>query len=270
MRFLEGNILGSYNQQISIESTSGDQYDAFSDTTTYNFQSVGQNTDGNILVLQQDFSSSQSLDTIVVLKSNFADFSISIASGGAFTDVTSNAVLQESKNGLSRIYKFATPISFTEIKFEVSGTLPINLEKTVGSILGMTEIGSIDRFSLIKPKGNIAKKTLKLESGGIVVLYKGSNHWDFSINTTLVTVQNEIDIVATIQNRTSDFFFWINDGYDGDETVRQEPYRFEDFVRCVYSGDIQPMFYKNYLNKNANNKLKFAQAPKVDYFDPNN
>ena len=267
MRFLEQNILGSYNQQILFSATSGDPFDAFSDTFTFNYQSSGQDSDGNIVILQQDFGSDQTIDTIVVLKHNFADFAIYISSGAGFTDVTSSAVLQNSVDGLNKIYKFTTPISFTKIKFEVSGTIPANSEKTVGAILGMLEIGVIDRFTLIKPKGNIEKKTLKLESGGMVTLYKGSNHWEFSINTDLVTVQNGIDIVEILQNKTTDFWLWINDGYDGDETVKQEPYRFEDFKRCVYTGNLQPMFYKNYLNKNANNKLKFAQTPKVDYFD---
>lgn len=268
MRFLSENFLGSYNQQSSIIASSGDPYNAFSDTFKFKYLSENQGTDGDIVSFQQDFGQEQTLDTIVVLKHNFADFVISTASGGAFTDVTSQAVLQNSVDGLNKIYKFAAPISFTEIKFDISGTIPVNVEKSVGAIIGMLEIGSIDRFTSIKPKGKIERKVLKLESGGVVALSKGENHWDFSIKTDLVTVQNEIDIVESIQNRTTDFFFWINDGYDGDETVKQEPYRFEDFKRCVYTGDLQPMFYNNYLNKNANNTLKFAQTPKINYFDP--
>jgi len=268
MRFLSENFLGSYNGQDSITASSGDPYNAFSDTTKFNYQSDGQGTDGNIVSLQQDFSSAQTLDTIAVLISNFDDFKISIASGGSFTDVTSQATLTISQDGLSRIYKFASSINFTEIKFEISDTITPNQEKICGAILGFTEIGSIERFKSVKPKGQIQKKIINLESGGVAVLNKGDIHWNFTINTDLVSVQSEIDIVELIQQRNKDFWFWINDNYDGQELVKQAPYRFQDFIRCSYTGDSNPAFYKNYLNKTAMNDLKFSQTACINYFDP--
>ena len=268
MRFLSENFLGSYNGQDSIVASSGDPYNAFSDTTKFSYQSDGQATDGNVVSLQQDFSSAQTLDTIVVLISNFDDFKISIASGASFTNVTNQAILTISQDGLSRIYKFASPINFTEIKFEISDTITPNQEKQCGAILGFTEIGSIERFKSVKPRGVIEKKVIKLESGGVAVLNKGDIHWEFTINTDLVSVQSEIDIVELIQQRNQDFWFWINDNYDGQELVKQEPYRFQDFIRCAYTGDSSPSFYKNYLNKTAMNDLKFSQTSKINYFDP--
>jgi len=268
MRFLSDNILGSYNGQTTFTASSGNVYNAFSDTTKFNYESESQATDGNTVSLQEDFSSTQSLDTIVVLACNFNDFTISTASGAAFTDVTNQATLTTSVDGTHRLYKFATAITFTEIKFEIDDTIVADEEKSCGAILGFTEIGSIDRFKSVKPKGTIQKKVIKLESGGVAVLNKGDVHWDFSINTDLVSVQAEIDTVETIQNRTQDFWFWINDGYDGSELVKQEPYRFQDWIRCSYTGNLAPSFYKNYLNKTAANQLKFAQTAKVNYFDP--
>lgn len=268
MRFLTENILGSYNGQTAITASSGDPYNAFSDTTKFSYQSESQDTDGSTVSLIQEFNSEQTLDTIVVLKCNFNDLTISTASGGAYTDVTSQATLTISQDGINRLYKFASAISFTEIKFEVDDTITANQEKECGAILGMTEIGSIERFTSVKPKGMVQKKVIKLESGGIAVLNKGDIHWDFTINTDLVSVQAEIDIVELIQNRTQDFWFWINDGYDGEELVKQEPYRFQDWIRCAYTGDSAPAFYKNYLNKTAKNALKFAQVAKINYFDP--
>lgn len=268
MRFLGENILGSYNGQNSITATSGDPYNAFSDTIKFNYQSDGEGTDGNTVALQQDFSSSQTLDTIVVLACNFDDFTISTASGGVFTDVTSSATLTISQDGTHRLYKFGTPISFTEIKFEVDDTITPNEEKQCGAILGFTELGSIERFKAVKPSGKIEKKVIKLESGGVAVLNKGDQHWDFSINTDLVSSQSEIDLVELIQSRTLDFWFWINDNHDGDELVKQEPYRFQDWIRCAYTGENKPMFYKNYLNKTASNQMKFSQTARINYFDP--
>ena len=269
MRFLSENFLGSYNNQNAITASSGDVYNAFSDTTKFSYESEGQDTDGDTVSLQQDFNSEQSLDTIAVLNSNFDDFTISIASGASFTDVTSQATLTISQDGFSRLYKFDTAITFTEIKFEVDNTIVANEEKSCGVILGLTEIGSIERFSMIRPKGKVERKVIKLESGGVAVLNKGDPHWEFTINTDLVGVQNEIDVVEAIQNRSQDFFFWINDGYDGSEKVKQEPYRFEDFVRCAYTGNLDPMFYKNFLNFSANNKMQFKQTARIDYYDPN-
>ena len=268
MRFLGENILGSYNEQTSFAASSGDVYNAFSDTIKFNYESEDQDTDGDTVSLQQDFSSEQTLDTLAVLSNNFADFTISTASGGSFTDVTGDAVLSTSEDGTHRVYKFATPITFTEIKFEIDDTIIADNEKTVGAILGFVEVGSIDRFKMVSPKGKIEKKVLKLESGGVAVLNKGDVHWEFGVNTDLVSVQDEIDIVETIQNKDTDFFFWINDDHDGEEKVKQEPYRFQDFIRCSYTGTLDPQFYKNYLNKTASNKLKFSQTAKINYFDP--
>ena len=269
MRFLTENILGSYNGQTSFMASSGNVYNAFSDTTKFNYQSEGQNFDGDVVELEQGSSSEQSLDTIVVLACNFKDFTISTASGGAFSDVTSQASLTKNSDNSARLYKFQTPIQFTEIKFSISDTIVPDQEKTCGAILGMTQIGSIKRFKSVKPKGKVQKKILKPESGGVAVLNKGEVHWEFGINTDLVSVQDEIDTVDFIQKRTEDFWLWINDGYDGQETVKQEPYRFQDWIRCSYTGGLNPSFYKNYLNKTASNTLKFAQTSRVNYFEPN-
>lgn len=268
MRFLTENILGSYNEQLTITATSGDPYNAFSDTIKFNYESEGQDTDGDTVELIETFSSEQSLDTLAVLNHNFADFSIFIANGAGYTDVTSQAVLKNSADRLSKVYKFATPITFTEIKFTVDDTVIADEEKRVGAILGFTEIGSIKRFKSVKPSGQIQKKVIKLESGGVAVLNKGSTHWTFSINTDLVSIQDEINTVANIQNRDQDFFFWINDGYDGSQIVNQEPYRFQDFKRCSYTGNNNPSFYKGYFNKTASNSLEFSQTAEINYFDP--
>lgn len=269
MRFLSENFLGSYNNQDSIVASSGDPFNAFSDTPKFNYESTGQGTNGSTVSLQQDFSSEQTLDTIVILISNFNDFKISTASGAAFTNVTSQATLTISQDGFSRLYKFATPINFTEIKFEIDDTIIPDEEKMCGAILGFIEIGNIQRFSAVKPKGIIQKKVLKLESGGVAVLNKGDIHWEFAIDTKLVSVQSEIDIVEIIQTKQIDFWFWINDNHDGDEKVKQEPYRFIDFIRCAYTSNSEPSFYKNFLNLSASNKLEFKQTARINYFDPN-
>jgi len=268
MRFLTENILGSYNDQVAITASSGNAYNAFSDTIKFNYQSEGQNVNGNTVELIQFFSSEQSLDTLAVLNHNFVDFSIWISSGFGYIDVTSQAVLKNSADGLSKVYKFSASISFTQIKFTIDDTIIADEEKKVGAILGFTEIGSIERFKSVRTSGQIQKKVIKLESGGVAVLNKGSTHWDFSISTDLVSIQNEIDTVAIIQNRNKDFFFWINDGYDGNQIVNQEPYRFQDFKRCSYTGKNNPNFYKGYFNKTASNSLKFSQTAEINYFDP--
>lgn len=268
MRFLSGNILGSYNNQESITASSGDPLNAFSDTILYNYLSEGQNTDGDTVILQQDFTDEQSFDTLAVLDCNFDDFAILTANGGSFTDITSLATLQISSNGKHRIYKFATAQTFTEIRFEINNTIVADEEKSCGAIMAFTEIGSIKRFDAVTTTGKINKKVINLENGGVAVLYKGSTHWDFVINTDLVSVQSEIDIASEIQARTEDFFFWLNDGYEGKEKVKQEPYRFQDFIRCAYTGDNKPKFYKNYLNNYISNQIKFSQTSKIDYFDP--
>ena len=271
MRFLSENFLGSYNNQDVISSSSGEAFIAFSDTTKFLYVSDGQDTDGDTVELGQDFSEEQTLDTIVVLLNNFADFKISTAttSGGAFSDITGTATLTTSQDGLHRLYKFASPISFFDIKFEIDDTVVADEEKEVGAILGMLELGTLERFKLVKPKGVIQRKIIKLESGGVAVLNKGSQHWEFSINVDLLSGQTDMDLIEAIEQRQLDFFFWINDNFDGQETVKQEPYRFEDWIRCGFTGDSQPQFYKNYLNKAASgNKLKFAQTGKIDKFDP--
>lgn len=271
MRFLTENILGSYNGQTTFSSSSGDVFNAFSDTIKIPFISSGEGTDGNTVELKQESTFEESFDTIVVLASNFDDFKISTSatSGGAFTDITSNATLTISVDGTHRLYKFPTIETYFDIKFEIDDTITPNQEKQCGAILGMTELGSLDRFKLVKPKGKIQKKVIKLESGGIAVLNKGSNHWEFAIDIDLISGQTDMDLIETVQNRQRDFWFWINDNHDGEETVKQEPYRFQDFIRCAYSGDLRPSFYKNYLNKAASgNKFKFGQTGKINKFDP--
>ncbi len=267
MRFFGSNELASYNEQ-TITASSGDPYLCFSDTTKFSYESEGQGADGDVVEFLQEFTYEVTLDTIVVLACNFADFKILTASGGSFTDITANATLLTSQSGTHRLYKFPSEISFTEIKFQVEDTITANEEKTVGNILGFTELGSILRFQSVKTTGKIKRKVNELDSGGVAVISKGQQHWDFSINSALISDQTEFDLIETLQARTSNFWFWINDGYDGNEKVLVEPYRFQDFMRCAMTGGSAPSHHKNFLNLAAKDQLKFRQTARIDYYAP--
>ena len=262
MKFFNENELGKYQSGTTDES-SGDADNAFSDTITIPYISSGQTA--STLVLERKLEFEATIDSIFILDSNFADVTIyaSATSGGAYVDITSNATLLTSQDGLNRYYSFATPFSFFDMKFEVVNTSPLSQEKEVGAILGFLEIGSIERFSAIAPVKEFIRKASVLDAGGVVTMNKGS-YWTYKIKTQYVGIQSEVDVVNEVQNLSSNFFFWLNDGYDGEEKVRVEPYRFEDLIKCVVTGKSKPSFYKNLLNNIVSDDVGFKQTGAVD------
>ena len=262
MKFFNENELGKYQGGTTAES-SGDADNAFSDTITIPYISSGQTV--STVTLERKLELESTIDSIFILDSNFDDLTIyaSATSGGAYVDITSNATLQVSQDGLNRYYSFATPFSFFDMKFEVADTTPASQEKEVGAILGFLEIGEILRFSSIQPTKNFIRKISELDAGGVVTMNKGS-YWTYKIKTQYVSVQSEVDVAKAIQDISTNFFFWLNGGYEGEEKVRVDPYRFEDLIKCVSTGKAKPSFYKNYLNNVVSDGIDFQQTGAVD------
>lgn len=259
MKFFDINQLGKY-QDGTTDQSSGDADNVFTDNIDKTYNSSGQGTDGNTVILERKREQENTIDTIMVLNCNFANFRIfkAITSGGAYTDITSSAVLTISEDGLNRFYTFATPFSFFDMKFECDNTTPANNEKSCGAILGLLELGEINRFSSIEPKKEFLRKELKLEQGGVQTILKGA-YWTYKIKTRYNTIQSEVDLINTIQNRAQEFFFWLNGNNEGNEQVKAEPYRFQDFFKAVATGSAKPRFYKNYLNKSFEDTFEFKQ-----------
>jgi len=262
MIFYYENELGKYQGGSTAES-SGDADNAFSDTANVPYTSSGETASTTYVERKLEFEAT--IDSIFVLNQNLDDLTIYAAatSGGSYVDITANATLQMSQDGLHRYYKFATPFSFYDIKFECADTSPSGQEKRIGAILGLLEIGTIERFSAINTVKNFIRKTASLDSGGTVTMNKGS-YWSFKLNTQYVGVQSEVDVAYDVQNATQDIFFWLNGGYDGEEKVKVEPYRFKDLLKCVVTGKSKPNFYKNFLNNVVNDEVTFEQTGMVD------
>jgi len=264
MKFFDINELGKY-QDGTVDQSSGDADNVFTDNITNSYTSSGQGTDGNTVELERKREQEITIDTVMVLNCNFANFRIfkAITSGGAYTDITSSATLTISEDGLNRYYNFATSFSCFDMKFECDNTTPASNEKSCGAILGLLELGEIDRFSAIGPKKEFLRKELKLEQGGIQTMIKGS-YWTYKPKTKFNTVQSEMDLINTIQNRGQEFFFWLNGNHEGDEQVKVEPYRFQDFFKVVSTSKPKPEPYKNYLNKSFSDTFEFKQNLGID------
>lgn len=260
MRFFDSNVLARYRGG-TIDGTSGNASSAFSETTDYSYSSSGQATDGDEVILNRTFETEQTLDALVILKHDFADLSIwtKETAVSSFVDVTptgDNVVV--SKDGLSTFYKWLSTQNFFEIEFRVSNTTPANEEKICAAIMGFDEIGELEIFSKIDTKQTPKQKILKLDTGGIVNVVKGK-HWKFNIQSKYIGVQEQYDIIQTIQNMGRDFFIWINAGYET-QKVDVAPYRFEDFIKCTHTGTPSPSAHKNYLNSVFNDSLRFEQT----------
>ncbi len=263
MRFFDSNVLARYRGG-TIAGTSGNASTAFSETIDYSYISSGQDTDGDEVILNRTFESEQELDALVILNHNFANLTIwtketAVSSFVNVTPIGDNVIV--SNDSKHTFYKWSALQKFFEIEFRVSNTSPANQEKTCSAIMGFEEIGNLYIFNKVTTTRKAKQKVLKLDAGGVVVVNKG-HHWQFNISSKYIGVQEQYDIIQTIQNMGRDFFIWINSGYES-QKVDVEPYRFEDFVKCTHTGNPKPSAHKNYLNSVFNDGIKFEQTGQI-------
>lgn len=262
MRFFDINVLGRY-QGGTISATSGNGNTAFSETVDFSYQSSGQDTDGDVVILNRTFDTEQEFDSLVILANNFKNLSIwrKETELSSFEDITSLASVTESKDEASHFYKFPSIVKFFELEIRVPDTVVSDEEKQCGCIMAFTEIGNLLKFTDIDTQKKFKQKKMELDAGGVVVVNKGS-WWTFKVKSKYISDQASVDIINAIQNLGREFFIWINSGYEVAK-VEVEPYRFNDFIKCVYTGTPNPGFYKNYLNSVYEDGLNFEQTGQI-------
>lgn len=259
MKFFDVNILARY-QGGTITGTSGNYDTVFSETLDFSYQSSGQGTDGDLVEAENALGYAAAFDSLIILNTNFKDEIIYIkeTETGSWVDITSQAVITESTDGLHRFYKWPSVKTLYSFKITVEDTKTPNEEKSCSCVMSFEEIGDLYIFDKITPTKKLAQKKLKLDVGGVVTVNKGS-HWAFQIKSKYIGVQSQADIIQHIQNSDREFFIWINSGLKTAK-IDVAPYRFLDFVKCVHTGSPKPSFYKNYLNSVLEDGITFEQT----------
>jgi len=262
MRFFDVNVLGRY-QGGAITATSGNGNTAFSETVDFSYQSSGQDLDGDTVILGREFDSEQEFDSLVILQNNFKNVSIwrKETEVSSWENITSSFVITESADHQSHFYKSASIIKFYSLEIRIPDTVVADQEKECGCIMAFTELGNLIKFTDIDTQKKFKQKKMELDAGGIVVVNKGS-WWTFKIKSKYISDQATVDLITTIQNLGREFFIWINSGYES-AMVEVEPYRFNDFIKCVHTGTPNPGFYKNYLNSVFEDGLQFEQTGQI-------
>jgi hypothetical protein len=259
MKFFDVNVIAKY-QGGTMDGSSGNYMTAFTETTELSYQSDGEDTDGNEVTLTRVFTSKKEFDSLCILDTNFKDTTIwrKETDVSSWENITSQAVLTSKKDGTSHFYKFPSIIDFYSLEIRVPNTVVANQEKSCGCIMAFTEIGDLYMFNDIDCKKAYVQKKLTLEKGGIVTVNKGF-WWKFAIKSKFIGVQSQADILANVQNLGREFFIWINSGLESAK-IEAQPYTFNDFIKCVYTGTPSPSFYKNYLNSVFEDQLTFEQT----------
>jgi hypothetical protein len=260
MRFFDTNVLAR-TQGGTYTATTGNASVVFSETIESTYQSIGQGTNGDEVIINRAYTSPKKFDSLVILDTNFANQSIwtKETDVSSFVDITPTGDNVVISNDLKSVYyTFDTIQTFVEMEIRVSNTLPINEEKYCGCIMAFEEIGNLIIFNDINTVRKPTQKKLSLDSGGVVTVNKGF-HWQFKISSKYIGVQEQYDIIQFIQNMGRDFFIWINAGYDSAK-VEVAPYRFTDFIKCTHTGSPSPSAHKNYLNGVFDDGITFEQT----------
>lgn len=262
MRFFDVNVIARY-QGGTVDGSSGNPNTAFSETTDFSYQSSGQDTDGDEVTLNRAFTTEHEFDSLVILDHNFKNATIwrKETETSSWEDITSSFTKTSKKDFTSDFYKSDSIIKFFELEIRVSNTIVANEEKTCGCIMAFTELGNLIKFSDIDVQKKFKQKKLELDAGGVVVVNKGS-WWTFKVKSKYISDQDTVDLFKTLQNLGREFFIWINSGYETAQ-VEVEPYTFNDFVKCVFTGTPKPSFYKNYLNSHFEDDLQFEQTGQI-------
>ncbi len=258
MKFFDKNILGIYNEGV-IAGSSGSPKNAFNENMEFGYQSEGQSLDGDVVFLERELLEESDIDAIFITETNILDLVVETkVIGGLWEPLDSGLYnLEKSKNGRSFYFNFKDSLLIGGIR--VSGSLANGEEKVIENIFAFGDLGEIIGFDSLEVKTKESAKLLPLDAGGSVVINKGKG-LEISFAMKINSNKEDTDTAGVIRNMTSNFFIWINGGYDNNFKVSQFPYRYGDIIKVNRYGQDKIGYYKGQFSIGITFKIKLYQA----------
>ncbi len=257
MRIFDTNWLFE-NFDGTITASSGTPQFAFDEDSQFNWSSSGQGADGDVIDVTRTLTTTSSIDSIFITKTNINNITIDVDVGAGFVALT-DFILTKSNDGTSYYFRLGSPINIDAIRVNGSKTIIADQEKSIAQILAFEQLGRIKNIDSIKPKLKRLQKVSKLNAGKKDVIDKG-RHFEFTLGFKTHYRAADNAIIEILIERIEAMWIWINDDLEDVQFMSQQPFRFEDVYKVSIEKDNNIEYTNNLFFSGMDLKFRLTEV----------
>lgn len=236
------------------------------------WRSVGSN-DVTVETLTITFPTTVTFNRILLMDHNWKQFTVKYDVASVWTNFTNVVGLDGALGSISETvfaddtaYYEAASVSTTKIQITVTKTQIANAEKYISQIVVTDELGTLMGYPKIE--GLAIQRTEKVTKtiSGKIISQKSSKTFKTSLNFSTYPVTStytpDLDLMATLFDRDTNFIIWLCGGRRGTNYFKYTTpgFRLKDIFEVQTVGDFSPSYLDNVYINPVNLVMQFQEA----------
>lgn len=203
-----------------------------------------------------DMVDAKNIDHIILIKHNFAAYTIQYWNGAAYTDFST--AINVSGNTAETTEHTFDSVNTTKIRLIITGTIVANADKKCRQFIVTEKIGAgqFEGWPIVKPTLSLNRRVNFTPSGKAYVVESAQS---YQVDLSVLSWKSDTDltIVEEMFFNNSAFLVWPCGGDESQFSTVRRGYRLEDIflMKCV--NEWKPEYYKGnyFMGIKANIKL---------------
>lgn len=248
-RFFEKSRADFDIEEVALTVTSGaGSIERIRDRTTYRkWQSIGSD-DTTTETITIDWNSSQTIDSIFVIKSNWKEYTIKYWDGASYVDF-STVIAETTNTDETKLHEFDA-VTTERIQINIETTFVADAEKQVFQVVPTKSVGTFVGYPQFAPNNRIERVRKELLNGK-----PRFSDYDFQFRCTMTfqryPVAADHSIITSLFLARREFLFWP---CGGDETQFRFEFvgtRLEDLFLVQFADGQLPQWFEQNIYENG-------------------
>lgn len=242
--FLYKNKADISNDSLTVTASEGNDYAsrALNGNNVTAWTTTGS-TDASLTTFTVDFGEPRRIDTLILAKHNFKNYTIQYYDGVSWLDF-STAIAETVYASENSYYEF-TLVHAYKIKITINGTQIADSDKYLYQFIASEKIGRLNGWPIItQPKLDRNAQNSKMLSGKMQIT-QNLGGWSFDLQVKIWSDEDDLAVVQNLYNSPEGFLVYLCGGNpDQFKATGVEPYRGQDILLMRTLGVFSPQLYR--------------------------
>jgi hypothetical protein len=257
--FFEKNYADLQNDNCTATASQGND---FSDFVRNRKNSSGwittNSVDSDNTTFTLDFSDSEDIDQIILLKHNFAAYTVEYWNGSSF--VAFSPAISVSGNTAENTHHSVTEVSSTQVRLTVTGTITPDEDKQLAQFIVTKRLGQMAGYPEIKKPTLSRNRSITQMLSGKSSVVENLSTYSTGLSIKLWSNNADLTLIENLYDRFKGFLFWPSGGDETQFSTIRQGYRLEDIYLCKMMDEYVPEYFKGVYSTGIKVNLKLAES----------
>ncbi len=243
IKFFEKNKGDISNTSVVATASQGDDYaDLARNRSNSSAWVTSGSVDADLTTFDIDFVDTKQIDSLILIKHNFKNYTFKYWDGAAYQNVTPS--IAETANTSETTSHSFTAVETTKVRLQINGTMSANDDKYLYQFIVTKSIGELAGWPVIKSPVNSRERIVNQMLSGKKSVSEQVGYVYFNLDQKILKTSADVDIVESLFFSNESFLVWLCGGSETQFFDRVKTYRKEDIYLMKCTNEYKPELYK--------------------------